>query len=273
MPVTWSASTLTVNGIRLRCYQLGQGAPLLLLHGIGANAPTWGRAAELLAANHRVMALDFRGHGQSEKPEHGYGEEDYVRDLEGLVTQIGSGPIDVIGHSFGGRIAAQLAARRPALFRRLVLEEALGGDSRPRPPAQEAEMRAGARVWIERLRQAPRDAVLAQTRQRQPGWTAAECEAFVDSQREFSMAIYGPGSAGYFWDWRQVVATLACATLVLLGDKTAQRFPPSTADDTTGAEVRRVLPQAIVVQIDGAGHLLHLDEPAEFVGAVEAFLV
>lgn len=273
MPVACNASTISVNGIRLRRYQLGQGAPLLLLHGIGANARSWGRAAEMLAAHRLVTAPDFRGHGQSEKPEHGYGEEDYVRDVEGLIAQIGSGPVDVIGHSFGGRIAAALAARRPTLIRRLVLEEAIGGASTPRPPEQEAEMREGARVWIERLRRAPRDAVLAQTRQRQPGWTAVECAAFVDSQREFSMAIYGPDSTGYFWDWRPVVATLACPTLVLLGDKTAQRFPPSGADATTGAEVRRVFPQAIVVQIEGAGHMLHLDEPAEFVAAVEAFLV
>ena len=60
-----------------------------------------------------------------------------------------------------------------------------------------------------------------ETRQRQPGWSEQECAAFVDGQREFSMAIYGEGSLGYFWDWRPVVARIQCPTLVILGDRSA----------------------------------------------------
>jgi N-formylmaleamate deformylase len=273
MSVTWSASDVTANGVQLRCYRLGDGPPLLLLHGIGSNARTWGRAAEMLAARRLVVAPDFRGHGQSAKPERGYRDVDYIADVEALMPQVADGPIDVIAHSFGGRIAAELAARRPDLFRRLVLEEAIGGPSAARPAAQEAEMREGAGIWIERLRQAPRDVILEQTRQRQPGWTEDECAAFVDSQREFAMAIYGPDNPGYFWDWRPVVTQLAFPTLVLLGDTSAQRFPPSGADETTVAEVRHLLAQASVVQINGAGHMLHLDQPDRFVAAVESFLV
>src|SRR5207249_7516230 len=161
---TWNASTLLVDGIQLRRYELGQGEPLLLLHGIGANARTWGRAAQALARRRRVIAPDARGHGRSQGPASGYRDVDYVADLETLVAQTVQQPFDVVGHSLGGRIAAELAARRPELVRRLVLYEAIGGPATPRPPAEEAQMREGARVWIDRLRAAPREAVLAQTR-------------------------------------------------------------------------------------------------------------
>ncbi|HYM50560.1 MAG TPA: alpha/beta hydrolase [Candidatus Limnocylindrales bacterium] len=268
----WQPAELQTNGIRIHYYRLGEGPPLLLLHGIGANARTWGRAAGALAARHLVIAPDARGHGQSEKPERGYRDADYIADVAGLIMELQLAPVDAIGHSVGGRIVAELAADRPELFHRIVLEEAVGGAPAARPAAEEAQMRAGARVWLERLRATPREAVLAQTRQRQPGWTDAECEAFVDSQREFSMAIYGDQSLGYFWDWRPAVARIRHPMLVLLGDRSAPRFPPSSADETTRDEIAGLLPAARVVQIKGAGHLLHLDQPHEFVEAVEPFL-
>jgi 3-oxoadipate enol-lactonase len=272
MPSAWKASTVRVNGIQLRCYELGQGQPLLLLHGIGASARTWGRAAEGLSRRRRVIAPDARGHGRSASPVSGYRDVDYVADVEALIPQAVDGPLDVAGHSMGGRIAAELAARRPDLFRHLVLEEALGGPSTPRPPAEEAQMREGARVWIERLRAAPREAVLAQTRQRQPAWSEEECAAFVDSQREFSMAIYAAGSLGYFWDWRTLVARIRCPTLVITGDRSAPAFPPSMADEAAVEEIRRAMPRARLVQVRGGGHMVHLDRSSEFVAAVESFL-
>src|SRR5437879_4718350 len=208
MPAAWKASNIRVNGVQLRCYELGQGQPLLLLHGIGASARSWGRAAEGLSRRRRVLAPDARGHGLSESPASGYRDVDYVADAESILAQLSDQPVDVVGHSMGGRIAAELAARRPDLVRRLVLEEAVGAPAAPRTSAEEAQMREGARVWIERLRAAPREAVLAQTRQRQPAWSEEECAAFVDGQRELSMAIHGAGSLGYFRNWRPVVARI-----------------------------------------------------------------
>jgi pimeloyl-ACP methyl ester carboxylesterase len=269
---TWSASTISVGGVKLRCYELGQGEPLLLLHGIGAGARTWGRAAEALALRRRVIAPDARGHGRSEKPATGYREIDYVADAEALAAQAGDQPLDVVGHSLGGRIAAGLAARRPDAVRRLVLYEAVGAPATPRSPAQEAQMREGARVWIERLRAAPREAVLEQTRQRQPAWSEEERAAFIDSQRELSMAVYGQEAIGYFWDWRQAVADIRSPTLALFGDRTAASFPPSIADQAVLGEVQAAMPRARVVQVRGAGHMVHLDRTWEFVAAVESFL-
>ena len=133
-------------------------------------------------------------------------------------------------------------------------------------------MREGARVWIERLRAAPYEAVLAQTRQRQPAWSEPERAAFVDSQREFSPSIYGTDALGYFWDWRPLVAAIRTPTLVIVGDRSAPAFPPSSADAELVAEMRQVMPGTRIVQIAGAGHFVHLDQPTEFVAAVEAFL-
>ena len=86
------------------------------------------------------------------------------------------------------------------------------------------------------------------------------------------LAIYGEGSLGYFWDWRPVVARIQCPTLVILGDRSAGGFPASIADETVIDEVRRAMPQAGIVQVRGAGHMVHLDRPEDFVAAVESFL-
>jgi pimeloyl-ACP methyl ester carboxylesterase len=271
MPDLWNASTVRVDGIDLRCYQLGQGEPLLLLHGLGTNARTWGRAAERLSRQRRVIAPDARGHGASESPASGYRAVDYVADAEAIAETF-EHPLDVVGHSAGGRTAAELAVRRHDLVRRLVLEEALGGPATPRSGVEEAQMRQGARVWIERLRATSRDAVLVQTRGRQPAWSEEEVAAFVDSQREFSMDIYGEEAIGYFWDWRALVPEIQCPTLVIAGDRSAPAFPPSIADAALVDEIHRVMPRARLVQLEGAGHMAHLDRPHAFVAAVESFL-
>src|SRR5919109_1870809 len=183
MDAIWTRQELQVNELTLRAHSLGSGPPLLLLHGVMANARTWGRAAEALASRHRVMAVDLRGHGESDKPDRGYAELEFVADLTALLRGFDATP-DVIGHSMGGRIAAEAAAAHPELVRRLVLAEAIGGPPRPRPEAESQQMRQGAGEWLERMRRQPREMLQGQLRAQHPGWTAGEVEGFIDGQLE-----------------------------------------------------------------------------------------
>ena len=103
------------HGIRLSTLERGDGPPCVLLHGITANARVWDPIALRLGERYHVVAVDQRGHGQSDKPEAGYAAADFVADVRALVEEIGTEPAVVIGHSLGARNALAMAARHPDL--------------------------------------------------------------------------------------------------------------------------------------------------------------
>lgn len=103
------------HGLWLSTLERGDGPPCVLLHGITANACVWDPFALRLAERYRVVAVDQRGHGQSDKPEAGYAATDFVADIRALVEDIGTEPAVVIGHSMGARNALAMAARHPDL--------------------------------------------------------------------------------------------------------------------------------------------------------------
>ncbi|MHB1525334.1 MAG: alpha/beta fold hydrolase [Candidatus Dormibacteria bacterium] len=91
----------------------GSGRPIVCLHGLASNARWWDSVAAMLAPSHHVVAVDLRGHGQSDRPEHGYGFPEVARDLEALLDQLGLRAPVVVGHSWGASVALWLAAEVP----------------------------------------------------------------------------------------------------------------------------------------------------------------
>jgi pimeloyl-ACP methyl ester carboxylesterase len=129
---------------RLLSYQdLGPvDAPVvLLIHGMVSDSTTWARAAEQLAERgHRVLAPDLLGHGDSDKPADGYQLTDFADSLAALLTELGARQVTVVGHSFGGAVAMQLAHDHPDLVRRLVLVSAGGLGRRVHPVLRAATL-------------------------------------------------------------------------------------------------------------------------------------
>ena len=113
---------LDVGGTRLRYLECGgDGTPVLLLHGFGADLNSWMFTQPALADGHRTLALDLPGHGGSGK-DVGPGDANALRQsVEGFLAALDPGPVHLVGHSMGGAIAALLAARRPDLARTLTL--------------------------------------------------------------------------------------------------------------------------------------------------------
>ena len=100
--------------------ELGEGAPLVILHGLFGWKRNWARLTAKFATTHRVLAIDARNHGDSPNvPEMDYDEMagDLIQFIE---TQVG-GPTRVIGHSMGGKAAMVAALCRPDLFERLII--------------------------------------------------------------------------------------------------------------------------------------------------------
>lgn len=97
--------------------------PVLLLHGITQNVSTWSWLVPHLAEDHRVVRLDFRGHGRSGRTPGAYTFPGYVADAVAVCEKLLGRPAVIVGHSLGGGTAAGLAQTRPDLVRGVVLED------------------------------------------------------------------------------------------------------------------------------------------------------
>ncbi len=117
--------TVQAGGVRLAYRVWGEPSapPVVLLHGRAGSSLTWTRIAEELAAEHRVYAPDFRGHGLSDWPGR-YSFELFRDDLHAFLEARNLAGATVVGHSMGGVAAYLLAQRDPGLIGRLVIEDA-----------------------------------------------------------------------------------------------------------------------------------------------------
>ncbi|AOP47119.1 alpha/beta fold hydrolase [Streptomyces lydicus] len=203
--------------------------PAVLLHCLGEDGEDWRGVVGRLAGTHQVFALDLRGHGHSDWPGE-YGVERWRDDAIGFLQALGLARVTLVGHSLGALAALLLAADRPELVDRLVLEEA--PPPRPAEPPQEVpEQPAGPQPfdWGAKV------AVVAERNDPDPRW----------------------------WD---ALARIAAPTLVIAGG------PDSHIPQEHLAEMAERIPDARLVTVEGAGHLVHEERPGEFLAAVTSFL-
>jgi pimeloyl-ACP methyl ester carboxylesterase len=116
---------VTVEGMKFYYQQYGTGPDVVLLHGVTGNMAIWPLIGlmPVLAADFRVTAYDLRGHGYSDTPPSGYTSADMAADLVKIQQALGLGPMYVLGHSFGGVIAAHAAVLYPDAVAGLVLSD------------------------------------------------------------------------------------------------------------------------------------------------------
>jgi 3-oxoadipate enol-lactonase len=113
-----------VGGLRLACSLCGaaDAPPVVLLHALGDVGSTWDVVAAELGRYFRVVTVDFRGHGQSDRPGN-YSFEVMRDDVLGLLDQLGLTRTSVVGHSMGGTVAYLIAEAQPDRVDRLILED------------------------------------------------------------------------------------------------------------------------------------------------------
>lgn len=120
------------NGVRLRVALSGAGSPVVMLHGLFMDHRTWEGASRSLASEFRVVAPDFPGFGDSEKPSasrFSYDVSAFAEVVADLYAGLDLGRAAVVGHDLGGAVAITLAARHPELVSRLVLVDCLCFDA------------------------------------------------------------------------------------------------------------------------------------------------
>ncbi|WP_336048769.1 alpha/beta fold hydrolase [Streptomyces sp. CA2R101] len=203
--------------------------PAVLLHCLGEDGEDWRGVVGRLAGTHRVYAPDQRGHGRSDWPG-AYGFERWRDDAIGFLEALGLERVALIGHSLGAVAALLLAADRPELVDRLVLEE-VPVPLPAEPPQEVPEQPAGPQAF-DRHAEA---AVVAERNAPDPAW----------------------------WD---APAKVTAPTLVIGGGESSHIPQDHLAD-----LVERI-PDARLVTVEGAGHLVHEERPGEFLAAVTSFL-
>ena len=146
--------TLNVNGYDMAYLEVGQGPPLLCVHGSLGDFRAWSAAFGPLSKGRRVISLSLRHFF----PEHWDGVGDtysiaqHTADVIAFIEKLDSGPVDLMGHSRGGHISFRVAQRRPDLLRKLILAEP-GGELdatldpavKPGPSALAARIAAAAK--------------------------------------------------------------------------------------------------------------------------------
>lgn len=129
---SWSEYRIpdTVDELQLKASSIGEGSPVLLIHGFGASSYSWRHLVEPLAQNHRVITIDLKGFGESPKPrDDAYSVYDQARLVRNFILQNKLQDLHIIGHSYGGGVAlitsVYLSASHPDLQKSLVLIDSI----------------------------------------------------------------------------------------------------------------------------------------------------
>lgn len=259
--------TLERDGWAIAYRRTGAGTPILLLHATLASAAQLGSLAERLAAGHTVIAVDRRGSGETRPPD-GLAPgpidvADHVGDLAAILEVEGTGPILVAGHSYGGCLALELAARRPDLVDAAWVHEP------PYAPVGPPAVRAALVAVGERTAAAARD-----------GETGDAAEAFLAAVTgSAAVASLSPGARARVRAGGR--GALADATLLgLEPDALARIACPVVISTGTASEpfygiiadaLVALIPGATRTTIDGAGHGAPMSHPALVAAAIEDF--
>jgi len=132
----------TVNGVRIYYERAGVGEPLLVIHGFPQTSRSWRHTMPELSKHFTVIAPDYRGAGESDRPSGGYDKQTMMEDLRGLMHQLGFSKIYVAGHDMGAMIAFRYAAVHSDEVRKLILLDA------PIPGTKAREKNRGSqKIW------------------------------------------------------------------------------------------------------------------------------
>src|SRR5438874_3385384 len=125
MMPTNTSSTARVNGVELGYQLIGEGRPLVLLHGGFGSVEMFGPNVELLAAGRQVIGVDLQSHGRSPATDRPMRFETMADDIAALIDHLGFERAAIMGFSLGGAVALRTAIQHPDVVERLVLVSAV----------------------------------------------------------------------------------------------------------------------------------------------------
>lgn len=278
--VTVSEGSVTVDGLDIHYVDRGpgrsagdRGLSVLLVHGLNAQLHTWDPIAEQLARRRRVVALDLRGHGDSDWTKQGYPLVGFVADIRGVLQHLELPRIGLVGHSLGARVCLAYAAEYPEAVGRLVLSDA--GPELSRSAAKHVQ--GNARNAHSRGFRSASEA-LEFFREEYPDWIPRFHDLHVQYQLRLNWAgkyvwksdpelFWLSGSAGRADDehlWR-ACEQVTCPTLIMRGRRSY------LLDERISRRMQELLKFSAEAIFD-TGHYIPREAPDEFTRALDNFL-
>jgi pimeloyl-ACP methyl ester carboxylesterase len=256
-------AVVEADGLEIAYERVGEGSPLVLVHGAAEDSRVWRPQLAALADELTVLAWDEPGAGRSSDPPAGFGLADYARCLAGLIDALELGPAHLAGLSWGGTVVLELYRHRPDLVASLILVDTHAGWKGSLPAEEVSARVAGAHEMVA----APPE----QFDPTLPGLFAGNPPAeFVPLLEEMASDVR-PESLGQQLDvmaaadQTDLLARIAVPTLLIWGELD-ERSPLSVAH-----VFEATIPDATLVVIPDAGHVSNLEQPEQFNDAVREF--
>ena len=243
------------RGVRLHAEQYGSsGTPVLLLHGWGCSIRHFAQIAEELCRDRLVTAVDFPAHGESSEPPEPWGVSDFTELTAEVMEKLSIAPADIIAHSFGARVAIDLAARHPALVNRMVLTGA-AGIRKPQTPEQKKKAIINSLGNLPGLR-GPMEKLLEAERQKHG---SPDYLALSPQMRQTFVKIVNE-------DLSDRLPKIRASTLLVFGEKDTE------TPLWMGQKMEKEIPDAGLVVFENGDHFAYLTEWPRFVTIVRTFL-
>jgi poly(3-hydroxyoctanoate) depolymerase len=248
---------VSIPGFRLFVREWGEGAPVLLINGLGANVEMWGPAQEQLAQTARTIAFDAPGMGRSRTSPVVLPHPALARMICRLLDALEIDRCDVVGYSFGGTVAQQLARQSPDRVRRVALVgTSCGWGSVPATARAMALISTPLRYYSRRVLEETNHLLDSESSDRESETWRSQAEARLR---------YPPSLAGYTqqliagatWSSLHWVSTLSTPTLVLAGGHD-QIVPPAN-----GALLSHLLFESRLHLLPDEGHLMLFDPDSQ----------
>lgn len=251
------------EGCTLHYEEYGQGEPLVLLHGLGSSCQDWELQVPVLSRHYRVILMDIRGHGRSDKPRDGYQIATFSADLLALLEHLHTGPVHIVGLSMGGMVAFQFAVDHPQWLRSLcIVNSAPEVKRRTRSDwvwwlkrwglARLLSVETVGKGLAERLFPKPQQAELRHKMAQR--WARNDKRAYLKS---FDAIVD--------WGVQERIGQVHCPPLVIAAD---QDYTPIQLKERYVA----LMPHARLVVIDDSRHATPLDQPEVFNQTLLQFL-
>jgi pimeloyl-ACP methyl ester carboxylesterase len=249
---------LVRDGVRLAYEERGAGdPPMLFVHGWMCDRGYFAPQVEHFGARHRTIAVDLRGHGASDKPQQAYPIAGFADDLNWLCAQLGVRGTIVVGHSMGGIVAMDLAARYPERAIAVV-----GVDAPLVPPASLMQAVPGV---IEQLESSGYYDIARGLVSQMflPTDDGARKASIVDAMSSTPQHVMVGALRGMFTHDAAAAAASCKVPVLLIGSA----VPPVDV-----AQLSELCPQVVIGQTVGSGHFNQLEVPEQVNAMIERFL-
>lgn len=248
-----------IGGLDINYEDKGSGELFLILHGWGSNITLHKNMIDLLSLKYRVIAPDLPGFGMSDEPKEPWCVDDYVDFIVEFLKNFEFEKINLLGHSFGGRVIIKLCSRKnPFEISKVVLVDSAGVKPE-KTAAQKRKQKAyktGKKILSTPLMQKLFPDALEELRQKNG---SADYNAASPIMRQTLVKVVNEDLCEY-------MPSMTCPTLLIWG----------TNDDATplgdGEKMEKLMPESALVKIEGAGHYSFLENQPLFSRILASFM-